>query len=179
MDEKEKTNNVQPDVNPQPEAPPALPGPPAGEIPFEEGSERFPTLELDFTDVTTEFEPLPVGQYPAVVSNVEHIPQSKSSGRPFLKFTFTVTGPEEYVGRKLFDNYSLTKDSRWKLAKTLEALGYEVVGKRVGLNVSALLGLPCQLVVSQGVYQGKLKNEVQDVLEVDAGEAEAGDPAPF
>lgn len=135
-------------------------------------------LELDFTEVKTEFEPLPVGQYPAVVSEIERVAESKKSGQPFLKFTFRVT-MEEYEGRKLFDNYSLSADALWKLAKTLEALGYPVVGKKIALDYQMLLGAPCQLVVGQGIYQGKIKNEVGDVLPASASDEMGGGPAPF
>ncbi|KPK91445.1 MAG: hypothetical protein AMJ88_13620 [Anaerolineae bacterium SM23_ 63] len=174
MDKNEDTAQTTPTIVHE------LAGPPQDEVVYEgEESQEILDIELDFTDVSVGFEPLPIGRYQAVVSSVEQVAKSKQSGKPFLKFTFTITEQSEHAGRKLFDNYSLVKEARWKLARTLEALGYSVVGKRVGLHIPSVIGLPCQLVVSQGVYKHKITNEIEEVLPIDAQEVIEGAPAPF
>lgn len=134
------------------------------------------TLTLDFTGVQTEFEPLPVGTYNAVVAEIEHVPHSAKSNEPYLKWVFEITD-EGYSGRKLFHNTSLQPAALWKLGKTLEALGVDVPQAEFQLDLRALLGLPCQLAVSVRVHQGKNRNDITDVLPVASGPSQPPFPA--
>lgn len=157
------------------------PPPPAPTHPAEEPDHTDPAtriLSLDLTGVSTEFVPIPVGLYAAMVDEVEYVPTSKKSGQPGLKWIFTITGkPND--GRKLFYHTSLVPQALWKLAKVLDALGMENVADNpnLQLDLDVMVGLPCTLSVTIGSYQGKPKNEIVDVLP--GTTIGAGEPAPF
>lgn len=163
-----------------PVAPPAPPAPSqtsvaSAALPGESDALRI--LHIDMTGVATEFVPVPVGLYPAVVDEVEYVAASKKSGQPGLKWSFvTTTAP--YVGRKFYYHTSLVEQAMWKVAKTLDALGMEGVANNpdVKLDLDEMVGLPCILSISIGSYNKKPKNEVVDVLPAsDLGAI----PAPF
>lgn len=120
-------------------------------------------LELDLSEVSTDFEAMPVGLYGAVVGEALHVPISKKSGKPYVKITFDVTA-EGYSGRKQFGNYSLSPAALWKLAKLLDSLGFDVDEDHFKLDLDAMIGLPCVLSLSVETYNNKIKNVIMDVL---------------
>lgn len=144
---------------PAPPAPPAAP--PVEAVTVAEDSSSV--LVIDIEGVSTKFVAMPVGVYTAVVDEAEHVPSSKKSGNPFIKFTFSITHPE-FDGRKQFHNCSLVKGALWKLLKTLEALGVPHEGTELRLDLEGLVGLPCSLSLGIEDYKGKPKNSVIDVL---------------
>lgn len=152
---------------PQPSAPPARPPRPPAEGDKVQAADGT-VLTLDFTGVSTEFEPLPVGIYQAVVSELEYVASSEKSGNPYLKFVFEIR-EEGYTGRKLFMNASLVPNALWKLGKVLDALGVEVPQGEFNLELDSLVGLPCTLAVASREYQGKMRNDVTEVMAPSAG----------
>lgn len=148
---------------PVPPAPPAAPPVEAVAV-----SDSSNVLVIDIQGVSTSFEAMPVGVYSAVVDEVEHIPSSKKSGNPFVKFTFNITDPD-FDGRKQFHNCSLVKSALWKLLKTLDALGIPAEGDELRLDLEGMVGLPCSLSLSIEDYQGKSKNDVMEVLPPKSG----------
>jgi len=146
---------------PRPPAAPPVPKPPGeGDTVVLPGGQ---VLKLDFTGVSTDFEPLPVGNYQAVVAEAEYIARSEKSGNPYLKFVFEIH-EEGYAGRKLFLNTSLQPAALWKLGKVLHALGIEVPQSEFTLDLSVLAGMPCTLAVAAREYQGKMRNDVTEVM---------------
>jgi hypothetical protein len=141
--------------------------PPPPDVHSDDVSEESETrvLRINMSGVTTEFVPVPVGLYPAVVEGVEYVSASKKSGQPGLRWIF-VTTVKPHAGRKFFYHTSLVEQAMWKLAKTLDALGMENVADNpdLKLDLDEMTGLPCTLSISIGSYQGKPKNEIVDVL---------------
>jgi len=133
------------------------------------------------TGVSTTFEPLPQGYYQAVVEKCEQ-KLSKDEKKPMLKWTFSVTEPEEFIGRKAYTNTMLQKDSLWALKRLLIAigLGTEESLSEVDENDETIvefdeedtLGLACTLVVVPDEYKGKATSRVDEVLEAGVWEEE-------
>jgi len=66
--------------------------------------------------------PIPADTYECSVEEMEYVAESKSSGEPFAKFTFTVDATE-HEGRKLFWNRSLQAKDLGYFKKALLACG--------------------------------------------------------
>lgn len=126
-------------------------------------------IQVDFTDVSLEFEPIPAGLYEVSVNSVEVLP-SKKTKKPYVKWTFRVEVPE-HDGRLLFFNTTLQKQGLFSLAQTLMALGYEVPKDSVELDLDDTIGLRCMARVTQELYQGNMKNKVDGLVAV-GGEEE-------
>lgn len=166
MKQQEVPKRSSPPTPTRPSTPPPPPPPPKEGDTITAGAGTV--LTLDFTGVSTEFEPLPVGIYKAVVAELEYVASSEKSGQPYLKFVFEVK-EEGYTGRKLFMNASLVPSALWKLGKVLNALGVEVPKEEFNLELAALVGLPCTLSVASREFQGKMRNDVTEVMAPQAG----------
>src|SRR5713101_7468711 len=71
---------------------------------------------------------IPEASYNLRVSKSEYvaIPKSKDAKGPYIKVQLIVTGPgdNEYVGRIVFQNYSLTGDGSFRLRELLTITGH-------------------------------------------------------
>jgi len=119
------------------------------------------SLRIDFSQIP-ELEPLPTGEYPAVVTGVE-LRESRSGPDPYLNWAFEITSPE-YLGRKVWLVTGLGVKALWKLQETLEALGATNLSGEIDLNPQEFVGRQCNIVVSQEVYNGVTRNRVDSVL---------------
>jgi len=122
-------------------------------------------LGIDFTDVSDDFTPLPVGQYQAAIFGIER-KEGQDSGKPYLAWTFKIQD-EEHKGRQLFLNTSLQPNALWRLKQILTAFySPEELGGHFDLDVGDLQGRLCTLVVGMKVYEGQDRNDVVNVLAV-------------
>jgi len=144
-----------------------------------------------FEDVESrEFEPLPVGRYPAIVTVCEYVAQSARSGEPTLAWQFTVQGGD-YDGRIGFLNSSLQvgdeatgkKDARWATMRILKALGLTeeyIKSKEWDWEDPAvldeLISKECVIVIGHEMYEGEKRQRVRRVLPVGGKPTEK---APF
>lgn len=77
---------------------------------------------VNFTDVeTSDFEALPAGRY---LVRVETTEEREGQKAPYLAVTYEVIEPEEYAGRKLFDNLSFSQKALFRFKGFLQAIGY-------------------------------------------------------
>jgi hypothetical protein len=135
------------------------------------------TIAVDFTD-TESTGVIPEIDVLAAVDEVEK-KTSDDSGKDYLAFTFKVTQPEEYAGRKLFHNCSLQPQALFNLRGLLEALGFEVPQGVMELDPADLLNEVCGISVVHEEYQGKTKARVGEFfLASELGEAEEASPPP-
>lgn len=139
------------------------------------------TIDLDFTGVE-ETRLIPEGIYPARVDSVD-VKNSASSGAPALYFTFELTGPLKYVGRKLFFVVSLQAQARGILQSVLVGLGFPMSDLKGPIHLSpmVLLDQTCGIRIGTQTYEGELRNRVMKVMSIDKVPADmAADPAaPF
>jgi len=125
-------------------------------------------IRIDLTGVSTGFEPIEAGYYPATIFSVEQ-KLSKASNKPMLVVQFSITAPPEAVGRRLYANYSLQPQALFKLKGMLEVLdmGMDLEGA-VNLQPTDLMGLPCVLAVAiDETPDGKPVNRITRVLSED------------
>ena len=123
-------------------------------------------ISVNLTGVKTVFEPLPQGYYQAVVQKCEQV-MSKNNN-PMIKWTFSITEPEEFLGRNAWMNTMLTGDGRFALKLVLMALGMgteESLTGDITFEEEDMLGLPCTLALVPDVYEGKTNHKVDKVLE--------------
>jgi len=126
--------------------------------------------KIDFTGVEArEFEPLPVGRYPARVSNCLYVEQSARSGEPAVAWEFTVDGGE-YDGRKGFMNTSLQPQAKWSTKRILKALGFsdEELEGEFDFEPGDLTDRECVIVIGHEMYEGEKRQRVRRVLSPDA-----------
>lgn len=148
-------------------------------------------IPVSFADVESrEFEPLPVGRYPAAVSVLEYVAESARSGEPALAWQFTVQGGGN-DGRIGFLNTSLQvgdeatgkKDARWATMRVLKALGFpeeEIKSRAWDFEdpeaIDEIVGRECIIVIGHEMYEGEKRQRVRRVL---PASAETLEKAPF
>lgn len=92
----------------------------------------MPTFNFAGVPDQKTFTPLPAGNYTLELNDyregVVKGEQSKNKGATMYSFTFEVieNENEEYNGRKVFDNLTITEDSLWRLKALLKAFGCDV-----------------------------------------------------
>lgn len=123
-------------------------------------------LNLDFTGITTDFAPMPIGIYRIRLNEKPTVEPSKKSGENQVNFVFEVIEPE-FEGRKLFMHCSLQPQALWKLRKALNGLGVETPDGPIQLNLADLIGREALASVTQDEYQGKMKNQLDELLPLD------------
>lgn len=137
-------------------------------------------IPTSFADVESKsFDPLPVGRYPAKVTELMYNEENPSEAKgPYVAWTFEVT-EGEYMGRKAFLNSSLQvadeatgkKDARWATMRILTALGFseeEVKSKEWDFEdpevVDELIGRDCVISIGHQKFEGETKQRVRRVL---------------
>lgn len=129
-------------------------------------------VRVDMTGVSTTFESLPVGYYQAVVEKCEEM-LTKDKTKSMLKWTFSVTEPEEFIGRKAFTNTVLVQNSLWVLKRLLIAIGLgteESLSGEIEFEIEDVIGLSCTIVMGPHEYEGKTTTQLAEVLEAGAYE---------
>lgn len=111
----------------------------------------MPHVNVDFSDVE-EFEAVPVGDY--VVEITEAEAKQSSTGKAMLTLQLTVKEPDEFEGRKLFDNLMLEGNALWRTKRALESImGDELPKGAYGLDTNELIGIQCGVYVTQRVWK--------------------------
>lgn len=100
------------------------------------------------------FEPLPKGTYDAEVTDCSDETageEAKHPGSTYIKWEFTIT-EEEYVGRKVWLNTSLTEKALPVFKGVLRGLGYtdEEMNAMSEFDPDEQLGRQCRVVVTIG-----------------------------
>lgn len=104
------------------------------------------------------FEPLPDGVYHAKLRDVD---TTKAGNKgPYWSWEFEVID-EEFKGRRLWNNTSLSAAAAFKMKETFEAFGCDV-----DTDTDELIGQPVKVVVSQRVIQdGARKGEISNQVD--------------
>lgn len=113
-----------------------------------------------FDQVSSEFQPVPEGQY-AVTIEATDLTTTKDSKQPLMKVTYNIA-EGEFAGRKIFDNLTFGQMALWRVKKLCEASGAPYDSG--GFNTEDLVGRPLQIIVMQEVYEGKPQNKVRDYV---------------
>lgn len=133
---------------------------------------------FDFSKIDT-FETLPQGEYTCFLFDVNVKPTSKGDQMYVLVLK---VAEGEYKGRQLFCNLPVLPQTMWKIKETLEAFGAEIPKKAVQVDFDDYLGKKCVAVVDHREWNGKMKEDVQNLIPLDGVEeaaAEFDDDTPF
>lgn len=110
------------------------------------------------------FEPLPDGVYHAKLRDVDTT-RSGPKG-PYWSWEFEVIG-EEFKGRRLWNNTSLSESAAFKMKETFEAFGApldtdtdDLIGMVVKLQVS-------QRTIQEGTRKGEIANQIDRLKPAD------------
>jgi hypothetical protein len=119
------------------------------------------------TGQVQEFEPIAAGTYNATFTEFENIEASKTSGEPYIKFTFT--GDEgEAEGRKFWANKSLNTKALWALKRDLIAMGADPEDVTGVFDTDDILpdlvGNEVRLKVLLDEYEGEPNNKIDRIL---------------
>lgn len=110
----------------------------------------MPQVSVDFSQVQ-EFELIPEGEYLVEVDEAE-VKQS-STGKSMMQLQLTVKEPEDYEGRKLFDNMMLEGNALWRTKRDLGALMGNVPDGQFSFSTEDLVGAQCIVYVSHRVWK--------------------------
>lgn len=131
---------------------------------------------VDLTGVSTEIEALPIGYMLAQVSACER-QLAQSSGKPTVRWEYTITEPEEFAGKKAFHNTSLQPQALWNFKRTLIALGYDPdeLEEEIVFVPDDVIGMDCVLQIGNEPYEGIMRTRVERVLPADTEIGIVGD----
>ena len=115
-------------------------------------------INLNFTDVKSEFEILPKGKYYGKV--VKAVAEMNKVGDALVVKLQWEVQDEEYAGSKIFDNLSTKPQALFKLKNLLDVLGFDASGE-FELDPESLIDQECYLMVDIQNYQGKDSNTVK------------------
>lgn len=114
---------------------------------------HMPQVSVDFSDVE-EFELLPEGDYIVEIDEVEA--KQSSTGKAMLALQLVVREPEEYGGRKLFDNMMLEGNALWRTKRDLGVVLGDVPDGAFNFDTNDMVG------TQVGVYVGHRKWKKED-----------------
>lgn len=115
-------------------------------------------MKVDWPEVAKQ-ELIPAGKVLARLDKVEER-QAKETQNLYWNFEFTITQPEEVVGRKVWDVFMLDTKSLWKLRTFCECIGIELEGQR-DIDTDELVGQDVGLVITHETYEGRDRNRVK------------------
>src|SRR5690348_16214678 len=117
-------------------------------------------VEVDFTGVESGGGRVhvPEGDYALKIAKTA-LKKGQDSGNPFIEITFEISKGDQSK-KKLFDNFSLTKQSLWKLRGLLEACGKQVPQKAVKLDLHKMISWECAGAAADEEYEGKKKSSL-------------------
>lgn len=120
-------------------------------------------LRTDYSEVSTGFEPLPVGDYECIISKTE-VTETKETKKPMLKVTLTVREDIEQEGqkRKFFDNMVEQENMMWKFQQVAKAAQLEqgVELDTLADFAAAILYKPVTIRNKHRVYNGETQDTV-------------------
>lgn len=138
------------------------------------------TMSINFAEIEGGFEPLPEGTYDCIIEKVE-VRESKSSDNNYLNWEFKVTD-DDHENQRLWMITSLSDRALFRLKDVFEALGVlndemdiewdddvEITPQEGPLLLNPdVVGLPCEVVVHNEMYDGKERNRVDSVVSTGA-----------
>lgn len=117
--------------------------------------------EFDFTDVEdNDFTPVPKGEYPAVLFDVNL--KETRAGDDMYVLIFKIAGGDQ-KGKQLFLNLPVMKSTMWKIKQTLVGLGMQVPKSAMSIDFDALMGRKCNVVVDHREYDNKIYADVKEI----------------
>jgi len=130
----------------------------------------MPDIIFDFTEAQ-EFDrtPVPPGIYHAVIdaSYAREVKYGKDKGTPYITLGFSITSPEEYAGRVVFNNYMIAGKGAGNTRSLLRLLGFysDGDGDMFRFNPNALHGIEVAVRVRERTLpSGDTVNEVAAVM---------------
>ena len=116
-------------------------------------------MKVDWKEVAKQ-ELIPEGKVSARLDKVEERKGKDEPHNPYWNFEFTLTGPQEVVGRKVWDIFMLDTKSLWKLRNFCECIGIELEGQR-DIDTDELVGQDVGLVITHRSYEGREQNNIK------------------
>jgi hypothetical protein len=113
------------------------------------------------------FEPVPAATYNVRVDKPEYVavPKSKSA-KPYVKAELVIIGPgdNEFIGRRVFQNYPLTGPGSFRMRELLTVTGHSLDFRLT--DTDQLLGLECmvKVVIEPGKNGYRDRNTVKEHL---------------
>ena len=114
-------------------------------------------VEIDIDFEAGGVQDYPSGTYHAVLEAVEQ--KTAQSGNKMLVWRLRTIRDK----RAFWLNTVLTKDAMWKVTETAVACGAKGEGQ-VRIDVAALIGNCCRIVIEQQTYEGQSRPYVKKVL---------------
>ena len=132
--------------------------------------------KFDFSNVSDGFELMPKGEYPCFLFDV-NLKETKNGDDMYVLVLKVAEG--EHKGRQLFYNLPVMPSTMWKIKETLETFGYEVPKSVIEVDFDDLLGKRCIAVVGHREWQGKEREDVQNLKPYDGDIFSDGEEEPF
>lgn len=129
--------------------------------PFDVEDEGF---EVDLAEAESRL--VPDGNYEAKVVDLSKGYSQAGNSQWIWDFALT---KGEYAGKEFRMWTALTPSAMWKVAQTLEALGFGAPGELVRFKKSDVIGRMCVITLQKGSYNGQERMSVNGVAPSPAG----------
>lgn len=117
----------------------------------------------------SSYAALPEGRYLGALKNVDASREGPAG--PYWSWEFDVVDPDEFDGRKLWVNTSLSPDADWKMKEMFDAFGVGTDTDTDELISEVVVLIVSQRVIEKGARAGQIGNNVDNVLPFDGGDA--------
>lgn len=128
----------------------------------------MPKVQVDFSNVKDQFEPVPSGLYIVKITDCEEKGPGPS-GHKYLNWEFTVE-EGEHAGSVITTNTTLNPKGLFNLQGLLQAAGADPGKEIVDLDTDDFLGTTLQLSVTkelmEGSTTGRMTNQVQQFIAI-------------
>ena len=139
-------------------------------------------LRTDYSNIGGGFEPLPIGEYECIISEVKI--DITQSGYSMLKLTLTIRDdvPQHGQKRKFFDNVVAMEKTMWKFNAIAKAAGIPAGQEfaTIGDFAKAIQYKPVRVKNKHEEYNGSKQDRIayymESKVQAPAGGAAAGNP---
>jgi hypothetical protein len=126
-------------------------------------SEPVSRIKVNFGDVEG-FDALPEGVYTATVEKIEYRPAKEAGKSPYLNVEYTVSEPEEFAGRKVWEVLSWAPKALFRMRDFFRAAGFE--DDEYDLDVDEESGLLLDPDLAGEAVEVTIENEIYNKKEV-------------
>lgn len=120
-------------------------------------------IKVNFGDVEG-FDALPEGTYTATIEKIEYRPAKEAGKSPYLNVEYTVSEPEEFAGRKVWEVLSWAPKALFRMRDFFRAAGFE--DDEYDLDVDEESGLLLDPDLSGEAVEVTIENEIYNKKEV-------------
>jgi hypothetical protein len=122
-------------------------------------------MQTQTGSASTSFEPIPEGAYHVRLLEVDASREGPAG--PYWSWTFEIVEPGDYVGRRLWNNTSLSPQAAFKMKETFDAFGVPYDTDTDDMCGSVVKAMVSVRTIQAGARKGELSNQIDRLVAAD------------